>query len=152
MDSVLFASFGTPKGKCTTTSTTHCDGTVDEPVCDGSGFATSSCHSDHGKASNFTRDVVESYCLGSPSCDIPALSEVFGDNCPNTAKWLSVSVKCSDSWSTKDYVVATNVLSHLTSTVGTYGTPSMSYSFGAWVYPQSKQGIQTIASFGLSIT
>lgn len=141
MDKVEFASFGTPTvGNDETV--TNCDGTTTTVGFDFSTFALGSCDSDADQVPFFTKDIVEKYCLGQTSCSIPARTSIFGDPCPSKSKWLSASVRCSDRYITKDYIEANGVAQKLTGSA---------YSFGAWVYPRTKAGIQAILSFGSTV-
>jgi len=138
MDKVEFASFGTPTvGNDETV--TNCDGTSTPDGFAFSTFALGSCVSDADQVPFFTKDIVEKYCLGQTSCSVPARTSIFGDPCPSKSKWLSASVRCSDRYITKDYIEANGVAQKLTGSA---------YSFGAWVYPRTKAGIQAILSFG----
>ena len=141
MDKVNFASFGRPTVGNDKTIT-NCDGTTTYDGFDFSTYEVDSCHSDNGQVPHFTTDVVEKYCLGQTSCSVPAQSSIFGDPCPSKEKWLSVAIRCSDRYITKDYVEANDVALKLTGS---------EYSFGAWVYPRSKSGIQAILSFGSKV-
>jgi len=67
INKVVFASFGTPSGKCPD-------------------FKTSSCQS------NTSRSVVENLCLGKTNCVISATDKVFGDPCYGEMKSLAVVV------------------------------------------------------------
>lgn len=70
IDSVVFASFGTPTGMC-------------------GGFATSSCDATSSAAT------VQTLCAGKSSCSVPATNSAFGgDPCHNTTKKLAVEVTC----------------------------------------------------------
>ena len=69
IDSVVFASYGTPTGTC------------------GS-FATGSCDSTSSKT------MVESLCVGRSSCSVPASNGAFGDPCNKTTKHLNIEVSC----------------------------------------------------------
>ena len=69
IDSVVFASFGTPTGTCGSFATSSCD-------------ATSST------------TTVESLCVGHGSCSVPASNSAFGDPCHGTTKHLDVEVSC----------------------------------------------------------
>eukprot|EP00854_Cymbomonas_tetramitiformis_P001562 gene1562-2195_t len=140
MDKVLFASYGRPKGRCNAHQITNCDLTKTWIPCDYMGYEVNDqCHSDNGKPPYFSIDRVESHCYGKFSCSIPSSNAVFGDPCPSTDKWLSVALRCSDRWSTKDYIQADTINAHLT---------AGEFTFGAWVYPHSKNGIQAVVSFG----
>jgi len=140
MDKVLMASYGRPKHRCNAKHITNCDLSKTFVPCDYMQYEVNdSCHSDHGKPPHFTVDVVEKYCLGKSTCSIPALNSEFGDPCPSSNKWLSVAMRCSDRWETKDYVQADAINTHL---------DEGSFSFSAWVFPHSKPGVQSIVSFG----
>eukprot|EP00899_Mesostigma_viride_P026947 jgi/Mesvir1/7437/Mv19218-RA.1 len=144
MDHVMFASWGQPEGRCPEVPPTRvsCDGTVTTTPCNLTQFVVNEdCHSDKGKPPFWTIDVVEKHCLGRPSCKIEAKNEIFGDPCIHEDKWLSVAMRCSDRWQGKDYVVANHVNGLLT---------SGGYSFGVWVYPHQKIGVQAVLSFGSS--
>lgn len=141
MDKVEFASFGNPTVG-NDEVITNCDGTTTTNEFDFSTYAKGSCYSDDGQAPYFTKDVVEKYCLGKAACSIEAKTSIFGDPCPGNAKWLSAAVRCSDRYLTKDYVEANGVAEKLTGS---------EYSFGAWVYPRTKSGIQAILSFGSKV-
>jgi len=140
MDKVLFASYGRPKNRCNAKNVTNCDLTKTLVPCDYLGYEIDeSCHSDVGRPPYFTMDIVEKHCLGKTECSIPARNEVFGDPCSSKNKWLSVALRCSDRWVTKDYVQADAINAE----IATEG-----WSFAAWVYPHSKQGVQSIMSMG----
>ncbi|KAF3641802.1 Beta-galactosidase [Capsicum annuum] len=71
INSIKFASFGTPAGAC------------------GS-FREGSCHAHH------SYDAFEKYCIGQESCSVPVTPEIFGgDPCPGVMKKLSVEAICS---------------------------------------------------------
>jgi len=67
---ILFASFGTPTGGCSTPAFGKCDA--------GSSFM-----------------VVENMCLGKESCTVPAQDTVFGDPCLGTLKNLIIQAVCN---------------------------------------------------------
>jgi hypothetical protein len=70
IDSVVFASFGTPTGTC-------------------GNFATSSCDA---SSSAMT---IQALCAGKSSCSVPATNSAFGgDPCHDTTKKLAVEVAC----------------------------------------------------------
>jgi hypothetical protein len=69
VDSVVFASYGTPTGACGSFTAGTCN-------------ATSS------------NTIVESLCVGRSSCTIPATNGAFGDPCRSTTKHLFVEVSC----------------------------------------------------------
>jgi len=64
--SIQFASYGTPNGGCP-------------------GYSTSGCHASNSVA------IVQTTCIGQPSCLLNADNGVFGDPCPGTQKRLYVS-------------------------------------------------------------
>eukprot|EP00959_Pyramimonas_sp_CCMP1952_P199961 4182477-Pyramimonas_sp.AAC.1 len=141
MDKVMFASYGRPENRCNTKEETECDGSKTVVPCDYIAYEINEeCHSDTDKPPFWTIDRVEKICYGKSSCTIPALDSVFGDPCPGQSKWLQVAMRCSDRWTTKDYMQADEVSSKL----GDNGE----YSVGLWVYPHSKPGVQAIFSFG----
>ena len=69
IDSVVFASYGTPTGACGAFAAGACDA------------ATSV-------------DVVKALCLGRQSCTVPATNASFGDPCNKTVKSFAVEVTC----------------------------------------------------------
>ncbi len=69
IDSVVFASWGTPTGTC------------------GS-FATGSCNA------ATSQTTVTSMCVGRKSCTVAASNDTFGDPCRSTVKNLAVQVTC----------------------------------------------------------
>jgi hypothetical protein len=69
IDSIVFASYGTPTGTC------------------GS-FALGSCNA------TTSQSMVESLCKGKSSCTVTAANGTFGDPCHNTTKSLAVEVAC----------------------------------------------------------
>jgi len=69
VDSVVFASYGTPAGSCASFTTGSCDATSSEAM-------------------------VESMCLGRSACTVPATNGLFGDPCRSTTKRLNVEVAC----------------------------------------------------------
>lgn len=72
IDSIVFASFGTPVGSCQ------------------AGFTTSSCNSNNSMA------VVSKACLGKASCEVTASTTDFGgDPCFDVVKTLAVTGTCS---------------------------------------------------------
>eukprot|EP00959_Pyramimonas_sp_CCMP1952_P363361 7608941-Pyramimonas_sp.AAC.1 len=150
LDHVEFASYGQPSGACECQGAVesecvpeqdgHCDGLYHDKPCDCSAFEVrSKCDSDKDKAPYFTIDVIEKHCLGKESCVVPATNEVFGDSCEGEDKWLSVAMRCSDRWTTKDYVDCAEVLPLLNAS---------GYTFAAWVNPGAKPGAQAVLSFG----
>uniref|UniRef100_A0A7S0WPQ0 Uncharacterized protein n=1 Tax=Pyramimonas obovata TaxID=1411642 RepID=A0A7S0WPQ0_9CHLO len=142
MDKVMFASYGRPHNRCNVKNETECDGTKTEVPCDYLKYEVNDeCHSDMDKPPYWTIDRVEKICYGKESCTIPALDSVFGDPCPSKNKWLEVALRCSDRWTTKDYMQADDVTSQISSATG-------EYSVGLWVFPHSKPGVQAIVSFG----
>ena len=70
INSIRFASYGTPTGSC------------------NSGYRTSSCHASSSKSR------VEDACLGRSSCSVRARNDAFGDPCKGTYKRLSVQYSC----------------------------------------------------------
>jgi hypothetical protein len=70
IDSVVFASYGTPTGAC-------------------GAFAAGSCNA------TTSVDVVKALCLGRQSCTIPASNASFGDPCNKTVKKFAVEVACA---------------------------------------------------------
>jgi hypothetical protein len=156
LDHVYFASYGTPKNPCT------CQGSPDSncdpdlmPACDGSNETIgclcdafevdAHCDADTGKAPYYTMDVIEKHCLGKPSCTVPATNEAFGEPCAG-AKHLSVSMRCSDRWQAKDFVDCSSVLPLMGEADD--ATEKTAFSFGSWIYPHSKLGVQSVVAFG----
>jgi hypothetical protein len=70
IESVAFASYGTPSGVC------------------GDFQDNGSCHS------ATSEEVVEDACIGEESCTIVADNDTFGDPCVGTGKMLYVEVRC----------------------------------------------------------
>ncbi len=70
IDTITFASFGTPTGSC------------------GS-FATGSCNASSSMA------VVQALCVGRNSCSVPATDGTFIDPCDKTTKSLSIQATCT---------------------------------------------------------
>src|SRR5262249_21599529 len=69
IDSIVFASFGTPTGSC------------------GS-FAASDCDAASSEAT------VQSTCVGKSSCSVTAANGTFGDPCHGTTKKIAIEVSC----------------------------------------------------------
>jgi hypothetical protein len=69
MDAVAFASYGQPTGACPAYA------------------PSATCHAANSSA------VVAALCVGQSDCTIPMTA--FGDPCPGQAKWLAVSVTCT---------------------------------------------------------
>lgn len=69
IDSVVFASYGTPEGAC------------------GS-FAVGDCNSASSDS------MVQSLCVGRHACTVPAANGTFGDPCNSTVKSLAVEANC----------------------------------------------------------
>jgi hypothetical protein len=69
IDSIAFASYGTPTGSCPN-------------------FSSSSCHA------SSSQSTVESACLNKQSCTVGANNGVFGDPCVGTYKKLVVAYSC----------------------------------------------------------
>jgi hypothetical protein len=69
IDSIVFASYGTPTGSCGSFAASDCD-------------ATSSVSS------------IQSLCAGQNTCTITASNGTFGDPCHGTTKHLDVEVSC----------------------------------------------------------
>ncbi|KAI7758048.1 hypothetical protein M8C21_007412 [Ambrosia artemisiifolia] len=67
--SILFASFGTPKGACGT-------------------FTQGSCHID-------ALSVVQQVCIGKKTCSVPVAMTKFGNPCPGVTKSLAIEALCS---------------------------------------------------------
>ncbi|XP_021749279.1 beta-galactosidase 9-like [Chenopodium quinoa] len=67
--SIVFASYGTPKGSCQK-------------------FSRGSCHAPRSS------DVVSGLCQGRQSCSIRVTNSEFGDPCRGVAKTLAVEAKC----------------------------------------------------------
>lgn len=77
IDSVVFASFGTPTGTC-------------------GNFAASSCDASTSAAT------IQTLCAGKSSCSVPATNSAFGgDPCHKTTKKLAVEVTCVPGESTQ---------------------------------------------------
>ena len=72
INAIQFASYGTVQGSC-------------------GNYSVGTCN-----APNSTT-IVESYCLGRNNCSIPAFTQVFGDPCFDTFKFLKVQATCSTS-------------------------------------------------------
>jgi hypothetical protein len=71
VQSIVFASYGTPTGEC---------GAFEVSACDSTTSVTE----------------VEAACLGENSCSIDATNDVFDDPCGGTYKHLYVEAQCSD--------------------------------------------------------
>lgn len=69
---VVFAGYGTPTGIC-------------------GAFKSGTCDQGH------VREMVEDLCIGEPSCQVSASSQLFGEPCPLITKNLRVQVKCEAS-------------------------------------------------------
>lgn len=69
IESVIFASYGTPAGEC------------------GS-FAIGDCHAESSDS------MVASLCVGRTACTVAAANGTFGDPCRSTVKSLAVEVAC----------------------------------------------------------
>jgi len=69
IESIDFASYGTPGGSC------------------GS-YSVGSCDAENSLAA------VQSLCLGQHSCSVGANNGVFGDPCAGTEKWLFIQATC----------------------------------------------------------
>ena len=69
IDSVVFASYGTPTGACGSLATGSCDAATSETM-------------------------VDSLCVGRTACTVPATNGAFGDPCKSTTKKLVVEVAC----------------------------------------------------------
>jgi hypothetical protein len=72
INSIAFASYGTPTGSCPN-------------------FVASSCHASSSKSK------VEAACLSKQSCTVGANNGVFGDPCGGTFKKLAVAYSCGGS-------------------------------------------------------
>ena len=70
---ILYASYGTPTGSCST------------------GFTTSTCSAAKSAA------LVAAQCVGKSSCSITASNAVFTDPCTGTLKALAIQVACNAS-------------------------------------------------------
>lgn len=66
---IAFASYGTPTGAC-------------------GNYALGTCHASDSLI------ILEARCLGTSSCSIQALNQVFGDACYGTVKRLYVQASC----------------------------------------------------------
>ena len=69
IDSVVFASYGTPSGTC-------------------GAFAIGDCHSESSESR------INSLCVGRTGCIVSASNSTFGDPCSNVVKSLAVEVAC----------------------------------------------------------
>ncbi|XP_052620638.1 beta-galactosidase 9 [Lactuca sativa] len=72
IESIEFASYGTPQGTC-------------------QAFSTGNCHATNSSA------ILSKVCEGKNSCKIEVSNSVFGDPCPRTVKTLAVKAKCKPS-------------------------------------------------------
>ena len=72
---ILYASYGTPTGSCST------------------GFTTSTCNAAK------TAAIVAAQCVGKSSCSVTASNSVFTDPCVGTLKALAIQVACNASQS-----------------------------------------------------
>jgi hypothetical protein len=72
IDNIVFASYGTPIGNCST------------------GFANSTCNSET------SLNIVQQACIGKYSCTVFGSYTVFGDPCAGINKWLGIIVTCSN--------------------------------------------------------
>jgi hypothetical protein len=70
INKIQFASYGTPTGTC-------------------GNYQVGACNDLNSTA------IVESYCLNQASCTVPALTNIFGDPCYGTVKYLTVQAECS---------------------------------------------------------
>lgn len=64
-------------------------GRLSSAICPGPGSNNVNCESPNALS------VVRNSCEGYPSCQLEAISDVFGDPCPGTYKYLEVNVGCS---------------------------------------------------------
>jgi hypothetical protein len=76
---VTFARYGTPKGVCTSLSSSAVNVLEASDRCD---------------AGNYVRQYFTAKCVGRSSCGATATNDLFGDPCPGTAKWLTVDATC----------------------------------------------------------
>lgn len=72
IESIEFASYGTPQGTC-------------------QAYSTGNCHATNSSA------ILSKVCEGRNSCKIEVSNSVFGDPCPRTVKTLAVKAKCKPS-------------------------------------------------------
>ena len=77
---VDFASFGTATGSC-----------VDPGSSSANTFKMGSCNAHN------TSSVVQTLCLGKPSCEVPSSTHVVGEPCHHVHKWLDIAVQCSEN-------------------------------------------------------
>jgi len=83
ISAIDFASYGTPTGTC------------------GS-YALGKCHAANSSS------IVSSLCVGKRECRIADTTEVFGDPCFGTHKWMFIQARCASgggfaSWGRRDY-------------------------------------------------
>lgn len=78
IESIEFASYGTPQGTC-------------------QAFSKGSCHATNSSA------ILSKVCEGRNSCKIEVSNSVFGDPCPRTVKTLAVKATCKPSLSTSPW-------------------------------------------------
>ena len=95
IESVAFASYGTPTGACAETGrgkspNTDCSGEEHGGGGCGDHFRTSSCNAASSKG------LVEKHCVGKPACTLPVSAAFFGDPCPGVRKRLAVDVSCGN--------------------------------------------------------
>ena len=76
ISSIDFASYGTPDPSGASGAT-----------CES--YSIGACHAANSVS------VVESLCLGNPSCNVPATNSTFGDPCVGTFKRLFIEASCS---------------------------------------------------------
>ncbi|KAK3287761.1 hypothetical protein CYMTET_4743 [Cymbomonas tetramitiformis] len=140
MDKVLFASYGRPLNRCNAHEVTNCDLTKSIIPCDYMLYEINDkCHSDAGKPPYWSIDVLEKHCLGKASCSVPASDAVWGDPCPGEGKWLEVAMRCSDRFSSKDYITVPELLPEIA---------EGDFTFSTWIFPHDKKGVQSVLSIG----
>ena len=127
IQSITFASFGTPTGSCP------------------GPFATSSCNA------NDTLSVVSALCVGKSSCSVFASDTVFGDPCYGTPKSLAIAATCLSSSFTHSVTipvgsVATVTIPLLDNTVGTISESGTAF----WENNQYVSGVAGISGASLS--
>lgn len=80
-------------------------------------------------------------CSGLALCSFNVTTSVLGidDPCSGVAKkWLMITATCDDAWRTQDYVI---------STAASAAVGGGDYTLSLWIYPGTKNGLQTVAAF-----
>lgn len=138
IETISFAAYGQPIGRCTPAEYIDCNGKTAKTTCDFSSFAVNAgCNSGVTDPAK----VIATVCEGKSECTYTPTAGVWGTPCGGQ-QYLSVHAICTDRWRTRDFIVANGISTSLS-------PPNRSsYTIMVWAMPRSGGGLRSVASFG----